>query len=62
MQMCTLKCNEIGLIKSTLHLDSHVIQNKIKCDSRAPYYFKTGLIESVFIYLRGLWVRNCASK
>lgn len=62
MQMCTLKCNEIGLIKSTLHLDLHVIQNKIKCNSRASYYFKMGLIESAFVYLRGLWVRDCASK
>lgn len=62
MQMCTLKCNETGLIKCTLHLDLHVMQNKIKCSSRASYYFQMGLIESVFVYLRGLWVRNCAGK
>lgn len=62
MQMCTFKCSEIGLIKSTLHLDLHVIQNKIKCSSRASCDFKMELIENIIIYLCGLWVRNCAGK
>lgn len=62
MQMCTFKCSEIGLIKSMLHLDLHVIQNKIKCNSRASCDFKMGLIENIFIYLHGFWVRNCVGK